>query len=303
MTQRHHAAQTGFLIGLAGFAMLSVGDGVIKSIAGAWPGPAVAALRYCFGAAGLGTALAIREGRRGFVISMPLAHLGRGMAVAVATVCFFAAIFVMPLAEATAIQFTNPMLTALLSAILLGERIAPRALAATGIAFIGVLIVLRPNIAALGIAALLPMLAALGMAVLMMLNRRVAGTASILAIQFWVAAFAAPILVLTATVGHLSGAAGLAVTMPDWTIVARCALVAVTATTAHLLIYLATTRASAAVIAPTTYVQLIAAIGIGVLFYGDHPDLTSLAGSAIIVAAGLWLWRSQTAPVTTDGTP
>lgn len=283
--------------------MLSVGDGVIKSIAGTWPGPAVAALRYCFGAAGLGAALAIREGRKGFAITMPLAHFGRGMAVAVATVSFFAAIFVMPLAEATAIQFTNPMLTALLSAILLGERISARAMAATVIAFTGVLIVLRPNVAALGAAALLPMLAALGMAALMMLNRKVAGTASILAIQFWVAAFAAPILVLTATIGHLSGAAGLNVGIPDWTVVARCALVAVTATTAHLLIYLATTRASAAVIAPTTYVQLIVAVGIGVMFYGDRPDLTSLVGSAIIVAAGLWLWRSQTAPVTADAAP
>jgi drug/metabolite transporter (DMT)-like permease len=57
---------------------------------------------------------------------------------------------------------------------------------------------------------------------------------------------------------------------------------------------MATTRASAATIAPMTYVQLIIAITIGAIIFGDMPDLASLGGSALIVGAGLFLWRSAT---------
>ena len=46
---------------------------------------------------------------------------------------------------------------------------------------------------------------------------------------------------------------------PDWTVLARCLIIATSGTFGHLLIYLATTRASAAIIAPMTYVQLLAA--------------------------------------------
>jgi drug/metabolite transporter (DMT)-like permease len=81
--------------------------------------------------------------------------------------------------------------------------------------------------------------------------------------------------------------------MPDWTIIARCTLVAVTASFGHWLIFMATTRASAAEIAPMTYVQLLIAVGLGILLFGDWPDLTSLAGAGIIVASGLILWRGS----------
>ncbi len=60
----------GMLIALAGFACLSVGDAIIKTIAGEWPGTAVAALRYCFGVTGLGAFLFWREGRKGFRLPM-----------------------------------------------------------------------------------------------------------------------------------------------------------------------------------------------------------------------------------------
>ena len=127
------------LFALVGFASLSIGDGIIKSIAGEWPGTAVAALRYSFGAIGLATILFLKEGRAGFRLPMWKAQVARGFFVAMATVCFFSAIFLMPLAEATAIQFTSPMLTGLLSALLLKERASKRIWIATVVAFAGVL--------------------------------------------------------------------------------------------------------------------------------------------------------------------
>lgn len=285
--------KTGLAFALMGFALLTLGDSVIKSIAGAWPATAVGALRYSFGTIGLAGLLWAKEGRAGFRIPLPAVQVGRGFAVAFASACFFIALFSMPLAEATAITFTGPMITAVISAILLKERLRPIALVATLVAFAGVLIVLRPSVAHLGIAAFLPLVAAFGMAALLLLNRMSAGAASVLAMQFLISVMATPFLIGFAVAGHYSGIPSLAVGMPDWTIILRCAFVAVSASTAHTLIYLATTRASAASVAPMVYVQLLVAILVGYFAFGDVPDLTALGGVALIVGSGLMLWRGQ----------
>ena len=287
------SARSGLLYALCGFALLSVGDAIIKSIAGAWPGTAVAALRYSIGAVGLGTLLFVKEGHRGFSIPMPKFQLLRGFAVALATICFFSSIFLMPLAEATAIGFSSPMITAILSAIFLREATSRTKWLATLLAVGGVLLIMRPNVAELGWVAFMPLAAALSMAFVMIGNRAVATAGSPLLMQFLIAAIAAPFIVSAAVVGHFSGIDALTVTVPDWTIIARIAVVAVTASFAHWLIFMGTTRASAAEIAPMTYVQLLVAMTLGIIVFGDWPDLTSLAGSGVIIAAGLFLWREK----------
>ena len=287
------SARSGLLYALCGFALLSVGDATIKTIAGAWPGTAVAALRYSVGALGLGTFLFVKEGRAGFAMPLPKVQLLRGFAVATATICFFSSIFLMPLAEATAVGFTSPMITAVLSAVILHERTNATKWLATLIAFGGVLLIMRPNVEELGWAALLPLGAALSMAFVMIGNRRVAGAGTPLLMQFLVASIAVPVILTAAILGHFSGIPALHVGIPDWTIVARCCVVAVTATSAHWLIFIGTTRASAAEIAPMTYVQLLFALVLGILLFGDWPDMTSLVGSGIIIASGLLLWRKS----------
>ena len=294
------SARAALLLALAGFALLSVGDAVVKSLAGAWPGSAVAALRYAFGAAGLALAMVMMHGRAGFAVPKPWLQGGRGAAVALATICFFMGVMAMPLADATAIQFTSPMLTGILSAIVLRER-APKAVwGATALAFAGVLIVLRPNALALGPAALWPLGAAFGMAWLMIFNRKAAGLAPALAMQWLLAMVAAPLLIAAAALLHASGAEPFRIGWPSLEVIAKCFLVAATATTGHLLIYSATVRATAAVVAPMTYVQLIVAAGMGWAWFGNAPDAAMLGGAALIVAGGLWLWRSQKAPAVAE---
>ncbi len=276
---------------LAGFALLSCGDGVIKSVSGEWPGTAVAALRFAMGTTGLGVFLLLKEGVKGFQFPKPKAQLARGFFLAAATVTFFTSIFLMPLATAVSIQFMAPLLTAVISAMLYGERLSRGRWLATLAAFAGVVIVLRPSFADLGVVALLPLAAAFGMSGLMMANARVAGSGSVLLMQFLVAAMAAPFLILAALIGHVSGFAALQIGWPRVHVVAVCALIAVTASFAHMLIYAATVRGSAATVAPMVYVQILVAIAIGVVFYQDYPDLVALAGTAIIIASGIYLLR------------
>ncbi|MGQ0588387.1 MAG: DMT family transporter [Sphingosinicella sp.] len=291
------AIRHALLIALAGFFSLSVGDAVVKSMAGDWPGTAVSALRYTFGAVGLAVFVAWRHGRAGFVLPRPGLQFGRGLAVAFATICFFMGVMAMPLADATAIVFASPIITALLSPFVLKERTTRATMLATLLAFAGVLVVLRPNVTELGVVALYPLGAAFGMSWLMMLNRKAAGDAPVAVMQFLLAAVAAPLLVAAAGLLDLFGGPPFQIPMPSAEVVLKCLAVAFFATLGHTLIYAAVTRASAQVVAPMTYVQLLVAVGIGWSLFGEAPDLATLGGAGLIVLGGLWLWRAQRAPV------
>ncbi len=289
----HHSERSGLL--------LSLGDAVVKSMAGQWAPTAIATLRYALGAAGLSAILLAHEGAAAFAMPRPGLQLMRGAAVAVATIAFFAALALMPLAEATTIVFASPIITALLAPIFLNERASWITWIAAVMAFVGVAIVLRPNLGELGAAALLPLVAAVAMSVLFMGNRAVAGAASALAMQAFVALCALPVMLAATAIGHVSGVEALTVGVPSAAVVVKCAVVACTASSGHWLIYLGTTRAGASSVAPMTYVQLIVAIGLGWMWFGDRPDAVAMAGAAVIVGAGLLLWRdgSSKPPETT----
>jgi drug/metabolite transporter (DMT)-like permease len=290
-------------IALLGFASLSCGDAIVKSMAGAWPGTAVSTLRYTFGLIGLAAMVALRHGRNGFVVPRPALQFGRGAGVALSTICFFMSVMAMPLASATAIQFSSPIITGLLAPLVLRER-SPRIVwVATLLAFAGVLVVLRPNLLALGPVAFYPIGAAFGMSWLMMFNRKAAGDAPILVMQFLLALFAVPLLVAATAVLHLSGLPQFHIPAPTPAVVAKCAMVAILATLGHSLIYIAVLRANAAVVAPMTYVQLLIAATLGWIFFGHAPDAPTFAGALLIIGAGLLLWRAQRpqeAPETPD---
>jgi drug/metabolite transporter (DMT)-like permease len=133
--------------------------------------------------------------------------------------------------------------------------------------------VLRPNVLELGAVAFYPLGAAFGMAWLIIFNRKSAGDAPVLVMQFVLALFAAPLLlVAAAAVLSAVGGAGFR-SAPSGEVVAEmragggsrrrpgtCSSIA------------ATMRASAALVSPMTYVQLIVAAALGWAWFGDAPD-------------------------------
>ena len=284
--------RSGILIALCGFALLSFGDAVIKTMAGELSPLLVAAIRFALGSAGLSLLLAMNEGPRAFRPQNPRLQAARGFCLAAASLCFFSAIFVMPLATAIALAFVSPVIVALLSGPLLGERVRPAVWVASFIALAGVALVLRPNLAALGLVALLPLASAFFFALMIIANRASARQGSALSMQVFVQIGALPLLIIAAIGGHFSGMESLRITAPDWSIIARCGVVAITASSAHWLAYIGTQRAGAATIAPTTYIQMLVATFLGWWWFDNVPDLLTLAGAAIIIGAGLLLWWS-----------
>lgn len=288
-----NTALTGLAYAVAGFVLLSCGDAVIKSMAGAWPAYAVAALRFAMGAVALSILLWRSEGPRAFVPVNPWLQAGRGACVALASLCFFSAIYIMPLAEAMAIGFLAPILVQVFAGLFLGERVSARVYSLSLLALAGVVIILRPNLALLGWAAMLPLVSAVFFALLMVLNRASAGQSSALAAQVFVAGASAPILILASLGAKLSGLPALDFSWPSWDIVARCAVVAVTASSAHWLVYIGTAKAGAARVAPAIYVQMLVAVTLGWVFFGDAPDIWTITGAGLIIAAGLLVWRDS----------
>lgn len=290
--------RSGLAIAVIGFATLSVGDAVVKSMAGDWPPYAVAALRFSIGALGLAVLLWRSEGPRAFVPGNWRLQMARGFCLAMASACIFSAIYIMPLAEAMAIGFLAPVLTQVLAGLLLGEEVRAKVYLVSLVALAGVAIILRPNLALLGWAALLPLISAVFFALMTVLNRVSGAQGSALSAQVFVAGFCAPILIVGATVANLSGVPALAFGWPSWDVVARCAFVAITASTAHWLAYIGTMRAGAAQVAPASYVQMLVAVTLGWLLFDDVPDGYTLLGAGTIIAAGLYLWRDGAKPAT-----
>jgi drug/metabolite transporter (DMT)-like permease len=89
---------------------------------------------------------------------------------------------------------------------------------------------------------------------------------------------------------HFSGLEGFLVTAPHWSVLARCALIGLTATLGQWLIFMGTVKAGAGTVAPMTYGQLLMAVALGAVFFSDYPDATAFAGAAVIIGAGLYLW-------------
>jgi len=236
---QHHTIQ-GLMLALAGFATFSIGDGIVKSMAGQMTGTGVAFIRYAIGSIALSTILFGVRGRAGFVLPKPGLQLARAIAVSMASVGFFLGVQFMPLANATSIQFTSPMLAAVLSALILKERAPAAVWVATAMAFTGVVIILRPQLLSVGWAAFYPVLAALGMAFLMIFNRMSSGVVPLLESQFLISIIATPILALLAIALHLTGMPQFQLHMPTGLILFKCACVAVTGTSSHWLIFMAT---------------------------------------------------------------
>src|SRR3546814_7710632 len=124
------------------------------------------------------------------------------------------------------------------------------------------------------------------MAFLVIFNRKMAGFANILALQFWIAVIAAPLLCAAAVIAHFSGVPDLRMTAPGIPTILKCAAVAFTGTEAHWLIYMAPDGAPPSLFAPMVYVQLLLPAVFGWHFFGDLVDARSASAMFLIVLSG-----------------
>ncbi|QBX34760.1 DMT family transporter [Paracoccus liaowanqingii] len=198
-------------------------------------------------------------------------------------VLFFTSLQYIGLAEATAIMDLNPVLITLGAALFLGERIGPRRLAGIGVALVGAMLIIRPGLGVFQPAALLPLAGAFTYAAGALLTRIVRAD-SVATSVMW-----------SAVVGSI--ATSLVVPF-FWQPIAMgdlwaFALLAIFGTASQYLLVRAFSAAEAGVLAPFGYTGLIWAGIWGWLFFGQLPDRWTIAGAAVIVGAGLYVWSRE----------
>ena len=228
-------------------------------------------------------------------------HLARGALIAMATLCFFSGLKYLPIADAIAIFFIEPLLVTLLSAVILGEAIHWRRITAITIGFIGALIVIRPAFDEVGPAALFPIGAAIFFSCYIILTRKLAHHEHPAKMQFLSGlsgALVMGVVLLVAnigseTIGQGDGGPMLGITWPslyEWGLLAMLGFIA---TVCHLLVVYAYQRAVVSILAPFQYVEIISATVLGLVFFNDFPDLVTWFGISIIIGSGIYVFHRE----------
>ena len=217
----------------------------------------------------------------------------RGILIATTTVLIFAAVKVMPIADAIAIFFVEPLIATLLSALFLGERIGWRRVLGAIVGFAGALIVVRPSYALFGLTALLPLGAALCFAVYIVLTRRLAQNQDLAVMQFTSGFSGLVFMSIALVIGHFLEIPVIQPVWPSAWAWSLLALSGVIATIGHLLMTMAFRHAEAGVLAPLQYLEIVGATAYGLWLFGDFPDGVTWIGIAIIVGSGLYIFHRE----------
>ena len=201
-------------------------------------------------------------------------HAARNVVHLGAQYAWFYAVAFIPLAEVFALEFTTPIWTLILAALILGEKITVVRVTAVILGFVGVLIILRPGLSPVGIPQVSALLSALGFAFsTYVMTRRLMRTDTPLTMLFWMVLIQTPLALL----------AGLdAWIWPTGWTWGWIALVGVGSLTAHYCMARALSLADANVVVPMDFFRMPLAAIVGWLAYAELVDIWVLVGAAII---------------------
>ena len=254
-------------------------DAIAKHLAQSYPVVMIVWARYIF-AVGM-IAFIVRPRRWGPVpAARPGLQILRGLLVLVSAVLFFAGLRFIPLADATALVITAPILVTALAIPLLHEKVAVRRWLGMIAGVAGAMIIVRPGAGAMQWAALLPLGAAFLFALHQIMARILGRTDEV-----------TTTLAYTTVVGVLLSSAALPFfwvtpTFGDWALMAALSFFSICG---QFAIIKAFKSAPATTVTPFTMTNLIWATLFGFAIFGDLPDRWTILGMAIIVTSCLYV--------------
>ena len=268
-----------------GIGLVSLNDGIAKWLTDVYPVGQVVALRgvlvlvLIFG-------FAFATGRRS---QLRVTHwqfqLTRAAIIVFSTYSFIWALKLMAIADATAIAFAGPIVTAALVVPLLGEQVGWRRWLAILVGFCGVLIMVKPTPQTFSAVALLPLFATVMGSFRDIVTRKMHRTESTLSM-----------LAVGMSLVTLSGFASYPFT--DWQPVALphillFGLSSLFVGAAQFLMIEAFRYSEAGFVTPFKYTSMIWAVLIGFFVWGDVPDLWILGGTVLVIGSGLYILHRE----------
>ncbi|WP_238382507.1 DMT family transporter [Tabrizicola thermarum] len=213
----------------------------------------------------------------------------RALFLLVSTFAFVSAIAFIPIADALAIVFVEPFILLILGSFLFGDQVGPRRIAACAVGFVGAMFVIQPSLAAFGPVALWPLATAFLFAFYMLVTRAISAWMHPVTMQFhtsWTG------LLLCLPVMLLADGSGISALDPirptGWTWLWLFG-VGFWAAVSHMCMTYALKFAPSATLAPLHYVEIVTAVILGYVIFGDFPNRLTWIGIAIIVASGLYI--------------
>jgi drug/metabolite transporter (DMT)-like permease len=290
LPQATPSVSSGLALMAGAMLLLPAMDIMGKAMSGQINGIQVAAARFAFQAVYLLPFLLWIKGTVGLLPRRIWPNIVRALLMAGATSCFFTSLRWMPVPDAIAIFFVEPLILTILSALVLKEKVGWRRRLAVAIGFIGALIVIQPSYAVFGPASLLPIAAASLFAVYLLYTKALSASEDPMTMQFFSGVVSVPALLAVSAAGSAAGLELFALSWPSsehWLMLAALGLIA---TVGHLMVVHAFKRAPASVLAPFTYIEIVSATVLSYMVFGQVPEGMKWIGIAIIVGAGLYVW-------------
>jgi drug/metabolite transporter (DMT)-like permease len=278
---------TGILLMVTSMVFFTLLDATAKHLVQNLP-PVVAVFGRYVVALGLSLAVILRKGDAQLLATdHPVLQGLRGLLLVTSTLLNFIAIMYLQLAQTAAIFFSIPLWVCALSVPILGEKVGLRRWIAVAIGFCGVLVIMRPGTGSFHWAMLLSIAASLCGAIYNIVTRKVGGRDRAETSLFYVSfigalAAAAPLPWLWQTPQGL-----------QWLMLG---LMGLAGSAGHLMLIQAHRLAPASALAPYMYTQIVWMILVGFMVFGDVPDFWTIAGAAIVVASGLFLFFAEARP-------
>ena len=192
----------------------------------------------------------------------------------------FYAVSMLPLADATAIAFSQPLFSVVVAALVLGEKVRWRRWSATVIGFAGVLIMARPGEGSLQLGALVALANAAAVSISILLVRRLSDSETPLMILTQFAIFSTILLTVPAI---------LVWRWPDlwgWVLAVG---IAVSATVGQYFWVQAFKAGEMSAVAPFEYMRLPFAVFVGWLIWGEMPVIWTYVGASIVIGSALYI--------------
>ena len=272
----------GILFMVLAMAAFAVEDAIIKAVSVELPPGQIVATIGVGGALTFGL-VALR--RREALVSRDLLAppvMIRNLAEMTSTAAYVMALSLIPLSTASAILQGVPLVVTMGAALVLGERVGARRWAAVTVGLCGVLVIVRPGMAAFEAASLLAVLGMVTLAVRDLATRRVPESVSTAQLSAWGMASLVP------AGGFLLLMPGQDVLVPSARAAAGTLAALAVGLVAYAAIIAAMRAAEASAVAPFRYVRLVFALAVAGIAFGERPDAATLWGSAIVIASGLY---------------
>ncbi len=270
---------------LGAVLVFSAANVLVKWTVASYPINEVVFFRNAFALIPALVLVAANGGLKSLRTTKPAAHLLRGLVGVAAMATLFFSFQMLPLVDATAISFVQPLFLTALSVPFLGERVGLYRWSAVIVGFVGVLIMIQPGAGTFEAGAAIGLISAFLMACAFVLVRRLSTTESSSAIVFYFAVISTAASTLTLPLGWQTP------TLSDFCLLA---LLGLAGGTGQYLMTQAFRLAPAAVIAPFNYTAMIWAALFGYLIWGDLPTLALLAGGGVVMASGLYILYRET---------